>query len=203
MRIAPVVSAAFSALIAVIVTGASVLIVFYARYQSLLIYQMNIEGDLSKEHVFRVLVPATAIALVVCLAVSLGIGALAASLSSGAVGTAPTPGPAGTIPTTNTTRRSAMKVTLKHSQSGMVKEAPVGFSWTTFFFGFFPALFRGDIKWAAIMFVVAFVTFGISWLVFPFIYNKLYIKGLLESGYVPADDESKSTLTAKGILIQG
>lgn len=92
-----------------------------------------------------------------------------------------------------------MTVNLKHSQSGLVKEAPVGFSWTTFFFGFFPALFRGDIKWAAIMFLVACVTFGVSWLVFPFVYNKLYVKGLLENGYVPADDQSKSVLAGVGI----
>ncbi|MCL4410188.1 MAG: hypothetical protein M1356_07755, partial [Gammaproteobacteria bacterium] len=58
-----------------------------------------------------------------------------------------------------------------------------GFSWTTFFFGIFPALFRGDWKWAVIMLLLALVTFGFSQLVFIFIYNKLYIRDLIGAGY--------------------
>lgn len=92
-----------------------------------------------------------------------------------------------------------MKVRLSND-AGVLKEAKVGFSWTTFFFGFFPALFRGDWKWALIMLVAASFTFGVSSLVFCFIYNKLYIKDLLEKGYRPADDVSASTLQSKGFI---
>jgi len=94
-----------------------------------------------------------------------------------------------------------MKITLKHKDSGVIKTAPTGFSWTTFFFGCFPAFIRGDIKWGIIMFGLAFLTFGVSWLVFPFIYNKQYIKGLMEKGYVPADEYSRNIITSKGIAI--
>tara|TARA_Y100000294_G_scaffold143578_1_gene138189 strand:- start:560 stop:862 length:303 start_codon:yes stop_codon:yes gene_type:complete len=69
------------------------------------------------------------------------------------------------------------------NKSGIVKEAPVGFSWTTFFFGFFPALIRGDWLWALIICAATFVTFGLSGIVFAFIYNRLYIQGLLKQGF--------------------
>jgi len=67
--------------------------------------------------------------------------------------------------------------------TGQMREAPVGFSWTTLLFGCFPALFRSDWKWAIIMFLAACVTFSLSWLVFPFVYNKLYIADLAKQGY--------------------
>lgn len=69
------------------------------------------------------------------------------------------------------------------NKSGIVKEAPVGFSWTTFFFGGFPALIRGDWLWGVIIFAALFVTFGLAGFVFAFIYNRLYIQGLLKQGF--------------------
>ena len=69
------------------------------------------------------------------------------------------------------------------NKSGVVKDAPVGFSQTTFFFGFFPALIRGDWLWAVIIFAATFVTFGLAGLVFAFIYNRLYIQSLLKQGF--------------------
>ena len=74
-------------------------------------------------------------------------------------------------------------IIFKNPNTGAIKEAPVGFSWTVFFFGFFPPLFRGDWKWAVIMLIIAMITFGLSNLVFMFIYNKLYIKELVGSGF--------------------
>lgn len=75
------------------------------------------------------------------------------------------------------------KIVFENPKTGQIKEAPVGFSWTTFFFGCLPALFRGDFKWAIIMFICLICTLGFSGFVFMFIYNKLYIKELIGSGY--------------------
>ena len=88
-----------------------------------------------------------------------------------------------------------MKVILKHD-SGLVKEVKVGFSWTFFFFGLFVPLIRGDLKWAVIMLLlqslVGALTMGIGCfvvsLIFAFIYNKIYIKDLLEKGYQPTEE---------------
>lgn len=93
-----------------------------------------------------------------------------------------------------------MKVNLKHPQTNMVKTVKVGFSWTVFFFSFFPPLFRGDWKWAIIMFLVASFTFGVSSLIFMFIYNKIYLNELLEKGYVAVDDHSESILKTRGFI---
>ncbi len=94
-----------------------------------------------------------------------------------------------------------MAVKFQNLQTKEIKEVPEGFSWTTFFFGFFSALFRGDIKWALVMFAVSFITIGISWLVFPFIYNKIYMKELLGKGFIPASEIDKLVIKKYGILI--
>lgn len=102
-----------------------------------------------------------------------------------------------------------MRATLEN-QMGLIKEVKIGFSWTTFFFGFFPALFRGDLKWAAIIFISAvaasLITVGVGgWIpsvIFAFIYNKIYIRELIEKGYRPASEESKMKLENGGIPIR-
>ncbi|MDA0747765.1 MAG: HrgC protein [bacterium] len=91
-----------------------------------------------------------------------------------------------------------MLITFRHSQSGVTKQTKLGFSWTTLLFGLFVPLLRGDLKWTIIMLILAFLTFGISWLIFPFVYNKVYIKSMLESGYTPVDENAKNVLQNRG-----
>lgn len=61
--------------------------------------------------------------------------------------------------------------------------APLGFSWTTFFFSFFVPIFRGDWLWFGVQFILAVLTSGLSAIVFAFIYNKIYAKSLYDKGY--------------------
>ena len=92
-----------------------------------------------------------------------------------------------------------MHVTLENN--GVIKNTKVGFSWTMLFFGFLVPLFRSDFKWSILSLIAAFCTAGISWLIFPFVYNKIYIKDLLEKGYKPASDHDKAVLSSKGIAM--
>ncbi|MBT9777009.1 DUF2628 domain-containing protein [Clostridium sp. MCC353] len=93
--------------------------------------------------------------------------------------------------------------------SGQVKEVKIGFSWTTFFFGFFVPLLRGDFVWALIMFfaaiIVGFFTAGIGGLVFNIIisafYNKIYTQGLIKKGFSPASSADEQALRSKGYLV--
>jgi hypothetical protein len=85
-------------------------------------------------------------------------------------------------------------VNLKNPATGEIKQAPVGFSWTTLFFGFFVPIFRSDWLMAVIFLCTAFVTAGMSNIVFAFMYNKIHVKNLLyKEGF-------KVTGSAKGDL---
>jgi hypothetical protein len=55
-----------------------------------------------------------------------------------------------------------MKLLMEHPNTGIIKNAPVGFSWTTFFFGPIPALTRGDIIGAFVLLILFFIAFGFS-----------------------------------------
>ncbi len=94
-----------------------------------------------------------------------------------------------------------MMLRLKNS-IGMVKECKVGFSWTTLFFGLFVPLLRGDLKNTAIMIGLGLLTLGLSWLVFPFVYNSMYIKSLLMQGFEGATDNDTTILVQKGFIVQ-
>lgn len=76
-----------------------------------------------------------------------------------------------------------MKLIYKHPVTNSTREAPQGFSWTMLFFGVFVPMLRGDWKWFFIGLLLGVLTFGFSWLVLPFIYNKIFSKELVEKGY--------------------
>ncbi|MBZ9781620.1 hypothetical protein K9857_08650 [Pseudomonas sp. REP124] len=74
-------------------------------------------------------------------------------------------------------------VTFRNPDTGVLKKAPIGFSWSVFVFGFIAPLFRGDIKWAVIMFILACFTGGLTNLVLMFTYNRWYACDLIDAGY--------------------
>ncbi len=99
-------------------------------------------------------------------------------------------------------------IILRHKESGLLKECTTGFSWTVFFFGLFVPLIRGDLKWAVILCVLSLIVGSFTFLIgafvvniiFALVYNKIYIRGVLERGYIPSDETSKNWCIANGLL---
>ncbi|EMR6007923.1 hypothetical protein WJW27_004717 [Escherichia coli] len=85
----------------------------------------------------------------------------------------------------------AKTISLKNEKVGQRKDGFYGFSWTTLFFGPFPALFRGDFITFIGAFVIYFILNAVSfWIVgtiamvvWAFIYNKYYTVNLIKNGY--------------------
>jgi hypothetical protein len=91
---------------------------------------------------------------------------------------------------------------LKHPNSGLVKEVPTSFSWTTLFFGGFVPLFRGWYGYGIVCMLVSIFSMGLSNLVYPFFINKHYIQFLLEKGYKPCSEQDVLTIQSQGIMYQ-
>lgn len=83
-------------------------------------------------------------------------------------------------------------VTLTNTAINHTIIAPVGFSWTNFFFGFWVPVFRGDWQGAAILFLLALVgTFFWAslwafpvYMMLPVLYNRSFISRKVQQGYV-------------------
>ena len=92
------------------------------------------------------------------------------------------------------------KIIFEHPSTGIIKKAPVGFSWTILFFEPFVALVRCDFGGAILLLILAPLTFGMSCIIAPFVYNKLYIKKLLKKGYCVAEINGSDIATLKNKL---
>lgn len=77
----------------------------------------------------------------------------------------------------------ATVIMMENPATGIVKKGFYGFSWTTLFFGGFPAIFRGDLLVGVLVLVANIFTSGLVGLVWAFIYNKKYTLGLVEQGF--------------------
>lgn len=113
----------------------------------------------------------------------------------------------------------ATVIAMKHKDTGITKDGYYGFSWTTFLFGFFPALFRcdfitfiGGLIITGILgiiavgitgdFVAIFLSSLIIYLIWAFMYNKYYTRKLLEQGYVFAAGYTENTVAAKALGVE-
>ena len=86
---------------------------------------------------------------------------------------------------------------MQNPNTGMRRTAPVGFSWTSFFFGPIPCLFRQDWQTAIVVFLLSIVLgfFGLNlvlWILQGFFYNKYYLETLVKEGYEVEHWEGRS-----------
>ncbi|PLX38491.1 MAG: hypothetical protein C0606_09840 [Hyphomicrobiales bacterium] len=101
----------------------------------------------------------------------------------------------------------AHAIRLVNPTTGVVKTGYYGFSWTSFFFGGIPAIFRGDlgvgigITIASILFslISAGVLGIVINIVWAFIYNKKYTTELLQAGF-RMEDQPEVMSSAKAAL---
>jgi len=101
----------------------------------------------------------------------------------------------------------ATEVNMKHKETGLSKTGYIGFSWTTLFFGAFPALLRGDypafLGAFAIIVVLGLITAGIGGLIamfiWAFMYNKQYTRMLIEKGYEFSDTKEMNASAAAAV----
>jgi len=93
-----------------------------------------------------------------------------------------------------------MFVTVKND-SGLTQQIKVGCSWTAFFFGPFPFLFRGMTSQFFVWFLLSFCTLGLSNIYLWFAINKMTAKHYLERGYKPAGEGWNVAAVKWGISI--
>ncbi len=96
----------------------------------------------------------------------------------------------------------ATKITMHDPVTGISKSGFYGFSWTNFFFGGFPALFRGDIVIGLVVVVLNVLTWWIAGVIWSFFYNKHFTHRLVEKGYVFTGTEAEvaAAKSALGII---
>ena len=71
-----------------------------------------------------------------------------------------------------------------HPINGAPEDTWEGFSWPCMFLGFIWYIYKGMWGWALIALILAMLTFGVSWLFFPFHANDQYTNSLLKRGYL-------------------
>ncbi len=105
----------------------------------------------------------------------------------------------------------AVQFPMMNPKTGEMKTALYGYSWTTLFFGGFPALFRKDFLTFLGFFLItaifclflSFIFLIIIFVAWSFMYNKYYSINLLKQGFVfsGSDEENKAAAAKLGVVL--
>lgn len=86
------------------------------------------------------------------------------------------------------------------TKNGVEKKVSTGYSFKSLFFALLYPLVRGDFKGAIIQFLLTSFTCGVSWLIVPFFYNKVYIKRLLIDDWKPSGHNDRLYLLKRRLI---
>ncbi|MCP4148544.1 MAG: hypothetical protein GY757_12430 [bacterium] len=75
------------------------------------------------------------------------------------------------------------------NDKGIEAQTYTGFSWPCFFVGIFWYLAKGMVGKGFLALLLAFVSCGITWLIFPFMANGQYTQSLQARGFYPKEAE--------------
>lgn len=88
-------------------------------------------------------------------------------------------------------------------KNGIKKKVSTGYSWKLLLVGFLYPLCRGDYKGFLRHFLYTSIAFPVFLLVTPFLYNKKYIKSLIEDGWKPFGRKDEDYLVVKFDYVKG
>jgi len=75
------------------------------------------------------------------------------------------------------------------TKNGISKKVATGFSWKALLFGILYTASRGDIKGFFIQAALSILTCNLYQFVMPFVVNKIYLRRMIENGWIIKDWE--------------
>ncbi|HGC4200298.1 TPA: hypothetical protein ACIYK5_004813, partial [Escherichia coli] len=96
----------------------------------------------------------------------------------------------------------AVKIVMENPRTGEITNGFYGFSWTTLLFGPLPALFRKDWLVFLIVAILNFATFGLTGIIWAFLYNKNYTQRLLRQGFSFSGSNAENEMAARKLGVK-
>ena len=90
-------------------------------------------------------------------------------------------------------------IRLRQATTGLLRDCPTGFSWSTFALGPIVPLARGWYGFAIVHLVASVMTVGFATLAISFFINRWWLRHLLEQSYVPFSQTDRDRLEKMGL----
>lgn len=91
-------------------------------------------------------------------------------------------------------------ITFEHPRTGIIRTAPIGFSWRLLQFGALLPMYHGEWKLCLLVIGCGTLTFSVSNIALAFFYNKLYVRSLIAAGFLARGTEEGCIAEAEAHL---